>query len=257
MIVTREWLGQWRTPRGSWRKRQLEVLGVAWPTPRDWMRQVEGKEISEEDARLFEKRSGRTQHEVRAAAKTKAMVDAVDDGLGVPFVEGVFFIRMPVEQGKQSPPRIEREKLVKAFDAMTIVIGGLDERLEQKLIKSGIHGEVAAKAIQACHFAHRMKQSSAAFGGFNRMRLSKLSDLCFCLARTSAFNWGWTIVKEKNVLFLDTPHGIACWQSYHRFQGPDYKSAVPRFLMNTPVIVQWVEQILAWEDNLSTRSRNR
>lgn len=260
MIVTREWLGQWRTPRGSWRKRQLEVLGVAWPTPKDWIRSVEGKEINDSDARLFEKRSGKTQHEVKAAADRKAMVDAVDDGLGVPFVEGVFFMGNPVDASKVPVrrSRIEKpEKPEKTFDAMTLVEKGMNEAIEKKLIKSGVHGDIAAKAIQVCHYAHRMKRSSASFGGFNRLRLATLAQLCDSLSKTSAFSWGWTIIKGKNVLFLVTPHGTVCWQSYHRFVGPDFKGPIPRWLLNTPIIVQWVEEILSWEDALTTRSRNR
>lgn len=64
MLVSNDWLLQWQTVNGGYNKRQLELLGIAWPPKRGWKRDLLGLEISEEKARAFEMSSGR-QNESR------------------------------------------------------------------------------------------------------------------------------------------------------------------------------------------------
>lgn len=74
MVVTEEWLMANRTKAGSWRRSQLEILGISWPAKKGWIKRVEGLVISDEKGIQFEtfalspKKSSRkninTQHSV-------------------------------------------------------------------------------------------------------------------------------------------------------------------------------------------------
>lgn len=63
MKLTHELLMQYRTPTGLWRKVQLQALGLSWPPPNGWIKQVVGKEITE---RQFQQFTGKNpdQHEL-------------------------------------------------------------------------------------------------------------------------------------------------------------------------------------------------
>lgn len=47
MQLTLEILMQYRTPKGLWRKVQLQALGLSWPPPHGWIKQVVGMELSD------------------------------------------------------------------------------------------------------------------------------------------------------------------------------------------------------------------
>jgi hypothetical protein len=53
-IITREWIFNNRTAKGSWTKAQIEALGIKYPATKGWTYDVEGKCITEENAYLFE-----------------------------------------------------------------------------------------------------------------------------------------------------------------------------------------------------------
>jgi len=55
-IVTKEWIMKNRTKGGSWTKPQIEALGVTWPPRKKWIKQLEGSNISDEKAAVFEKK---------------------------------------------------------------------------------------------------------------------------------------------------------------------------------------------------------
>lgn len=44
---------QYRTPAGLWRKVQLDALGLSWPPPHGWMKQVVGMELTNEQFNQF------------------------------------------------------------------------------------------------------------------------------------------------------------------------------------------------------------
>lgn len=54
MKVTREWIHENCTARHGWTKKQLSILGIRWPPRHGWITRVEGMEISESAAKLFE-----------------------------------------------------------------------------------------------------------------------------------------------------------------------------------------------------------
>ena len=54
MLVTLWWLDANRTPRGGWTKKQLAALGVDWPPAPGWRARVDGTNISDEAAAVFE-----------------------------------------------------------------------------------------------------------------------------------------------------------------------------------------------------------
>ncbi|WP_313377987.1 hypothetical protein [Achromobacter insolitus] len=59
MRITNDWLLQWQTPKGGYKKRQLALIDVPWPPRRGWKYDVIGTEIPDETARAFEQASGR------------------------------------------------------------------------------------------------------------------------------------------------------------------------------------------------------
>lgn len=58
--VTSKWIHRYpHKPPAGWTARQLKLLGVSWPPQKGWLSQLEGTEISEDDAREFERLSHR------------------------------------------------------------------------------------------------------------------------------------------------------------------------------------------------------
>jgi len=51
--VTRRWIKDNSTPRGGWNYKQLQAIGVDVPPTKGWIDEVDGKEITEEQADLF------------------------------------------------------------------------------------------------------------------------------------------------------------------------------------------------------------
>ncbi len=59
MRVTTEWLQKWATAKGGYTKRQLAIIGVAWPPEKGWKVKVTPVTLTDESAREFEYLSGR------------------------------------------------------------------------------------------------------------------------------------------------------------------------------------------------------
>ena len=59
MRVTRSWLLKCLPEKGSHNKQQIRLLGLSYPLPAGWMKQVEGLEIPDGAAREFERLSGK------------------------------------------------------------------------------------------------------------------------------------------------------------------------------------------------------
>ncbi|BBL73188.1 hypothetical protein [Methylomagnum ishizawai] len=53
-VITREWAETYKTPAGGWTKAQLAAIGVAWPPPRGWLKEVVGMAIDEAARHAFE-----------------------------------------------------------------------------------------------------------------------------------------------------------------------------------------------------------
>lgn len=52
--VTRGWLDKGKSDRGGWNRSQLVLLGESWPPKAGWVQRVIGREITDEDALMFE-----------------------------------------------------------------------------------------------------------------------------------------------------------------------------------------------------------
>lgn len=53
MIVTKQLILDGRSRNGGWSRKQVLILGLAWPLTHGWMKRVIGNPISDSDARLF------------------------------------------------------------------------------------------------------------------------------------------------------------------------------------------------------------
>lgn len=53
-VVTRQWLDEYRTPRGAWKAAQLQALGVSWPPRAGWRTRVIGQPIPDHARQAFE-----------------------------------------------------------------------------------------------------------------------------------------------------------------------------------------------------------
>ncbi|ABM40171.1 hypothetical protein [Polaromonas naphthalenivorans] len=53
MKLTREILMQYRRPKGMWTRAQLQALGVSWPPKHGWIKEVIGKELTEQQFDQF------------------------------------------------------------------------------------------------------------------------------------------------------------------------------------------------------------
>lgn len=53
MKLTYELINAAKTPFGAWTRAQIEALGVAWPPTAGWQKGVVGREVSEEEYKLF------------------------------------------------------------------------------------------------------------------------------------------------------------------------------------------------------------
>ena len=55
MIITKDYLNKHKTNKGAYTRKQFQILGIGWPPGKGWERQIIGKEITIEEAGLFEK----------------------------------------------------------------------------------------------------------------------------------------------------------------------------------------------------------
>jgi HNH endonuclease len=53
--ITRGWIHQYQSPNGGWSQEQLKAIGVSWPPPEGWISMVEGRVLSDEMRRGFER----------------------------------------------------------------------------------------------------------------------------------------------------------------------------------------------------------
>jgi len=61
MQITRQFIMDNRTPRGSWTQAQIEALGIAWPPRQGWIDTVIGRELTEAQARQFQNTTTKKQ----------------------------------------------------------------------------------------------------------------------------------------------------------------------------------------------------
>lgn len=62
---------------GGWNRKQLEILGVAWPPRRGWKWAVIGKQITEEQYQEFIERTGITRRVDRKNAKDARLLKRI------------------------------------------------------------------------------------------------------------------------------------------------------------------------------------
>ena len=55
MKITKEFLNEHKTKNGAYTRKQFQILGIGWPPGKGWERQIIGKELTIEEAELFEK----------------------------------------------------------------------------------------------------------------------------------------------------------------------------------------------------------
>jgi len=55
MIITKDYLNKHKTNKGAYTRKQFQILGIGWPPGKGWERQIIGKELTIEEAELFEK----------------------------------------------------------------------------------------------------------------------------------------------------------------------------------------------------------
>ncbi len=53
MKLTRQFIMDNRTPKGSWTRSQIQALGIAWPPLHGWIDTVIGKEIGSQQVLIF------------------------------------------------------------------------------------------------------------------------------------------------------------------------------------------------------------
>lgn len=53
MKITRETINQGMSEAGGWNRKQTELLGLPWPLPHGWIREIVGKDFSEETVNQF------------------------------------------------------------------------------------------------------------------------------------------------------------------------------------------------------------
>lgn len=67
MIITKEWLVKYRSPRGAYFAAQIKALGFDYPPQKGWLKNAIGIEITEDQQKIFE--AGATgRKEARAVA---------------------------------------------------------------------------------------------------------------------------------------------------------------------------------------------
>ena len=54
MRISREYIMEYRTDKGSWTQPQLEALGVEWPPVKGWIERISGNELSPGDQKTFQ-----------------------------------------------------------------------------------------------------------------------------------------------------------------------------------------------------------
>lgn len=60
MLVTNEFLEKGRSDSGGYNRKQLELLGVAWPPLKGWKKAIIGTNIGDDVAEMFISLTGRT-----------------------------------------------------------------------------------------------------------------------------------------------------------------------------------------------------
>ena len=58
MILTERYIKEHATAKGGWTKKQIEALGLSWPTEKGWIERLIGTEISETQRLAFEDGKG-------------------------------------------------------------------------------------------------------------------------------------------------------------------------------------------------------
>ena len=53
MQITREFVLSGQSKSGGWNKLQMQALGVPWPPVSGWMGRIIGREVADDDARVF------------------------------------------------------------------------------------------------------------------------------------------------------------------------------------------------------------
>ncbi len=76
MRITREWLFQHQTDRGSWTRDQLLAVNVNWPPQAGWIDRIIGCEINDWARERFESR--KTVKQCRAALNLLRAEQAAD-----------------------------------------------------------------------------------------------------------------------------------------------------------------------------------
>ena len=69
MKVTRQFIMDNRTPRGSWTQAQIEALGIVWPPRAGWIDGVIGQELTETQVRQFQNTTTKKQAKAGSAGQ--------------------------------------------------------------------------------------------------------------------------------------------------------------------------------------------
>ncbi len=54
VLITKDYIMNNRTKKGSWTRKQIQALGIEWPPRAGWINDVTGSYITQEKARQFE-----------------------------------------------------------------------------------------------------------------------------------------------------------------------------------------------------------
>lgn len=54
MIITKDWIMDNQTNKGSWNAKQLNAIGISWPPPKGWIGRSIGMEICDTTKERFE-----------------------------------------------------------------------------------------------------------------------------------------------------------------------------------------------------------
>ena len=54
MIITKDYLDRNKTTKGAYTRRQLSILGIAWPPIKGWKSLILGKVLTSDEANEFE-----------------------------------------------------------------------------------------------------------------------------------------------------------------------------------------------------------
>ena len=81
-MITKDWLHSHKTRAGAWNRKQIEALGLKWPTGKGWQRDLIGSTITEAARLTFEGASNTkpSQPPVSLTA-LQARIDRLERGL--------------------------------------------------------------------------------------------------------------------------------------------------------------------------------